>query len=302
MPTMRSSTARVCTSFSKMRLSSSGSRFFERRTRRLRLGLGRSCHIGSRSQLEKNSVRARLKSAVRSIFDQCPQWGYTDSWALSKSHQGQRGLDRDHLVLASLDDQCPVRHLADLVFRRTHRVDPPLAGRREHRRERLLESGLGTSAVAHLASSSFTSEREYANKSSTLRMFSNEGVSPHLVEPLGDREGHAHAAHQHELVDPVGVLGRHPQCDRAAEAVADQARFLDPERIHQADHLIRPRLQAVFDVVRPLRVAETDHVGSDHPELLREGGNDQTPVGIRGDTRSRAVDQHDRRPPEPPSR
>ena len=98
------------------------------------------------------------------------------------------------------------------------------------------------------------------------------------------------------------MLSGDPQCDRATEAVADQARLLDAERIHKADNLIGPRLQAVLDVLRPVRIAETDHVRCDHPELLRKGGNDQTPVGIRSNTRSGAVDQQTVWSPEPSSR
>ena len=56
-----------------------------------------------------------------------------------------------------------------------------------------------------------------------LFMFSSARlVAPDGVEALGDREAHAHAAHQHQLVHTVGVLDGDPQGEPAAEAVADQ--------------------------------------------------------------------------------
>ena len=60
----------------------------------------------------KKSRTSRLKSAVRSIIDQCPQCENTDRSALSmQSLQLERGLQRNDLVLPAVHDQGAVRQL-----------------------------------------------------------------------------------------------------------------------------------------------------------------------------------------------
>ena len=68
-------------------------------------------------------------------------------------------------------------------------------------------------------------------------------------------------------------------------------RLLDAERVHQPDGLVGPRLQAVLDVLRPVRVAEADHVRGDDAEFLGQRRDHQAPVRVRRDARARAVDQ-----------
>ena len=60
---------------------------------------------------------------------------------------------------------------------------------------------------------------------------------------------------------------------------------------------------AVLDVLRPVRVAEADHVRGDDAEVLGQRRDHQPPVRVGGDARTRAVDQQDglahrNRPPD----
>ena len=181
-----------------------------------------------------------------------------------------------------MHDQRAVRQLPDLLLRNHERVHPALPRGGEHRRERLLEAGLGGALVAGLgqvAAGQRLVVGEVAHD--LLHALERAVVAPDGVEALGDLEVHAHAAHQHHLVHPVRVLGGEPQRDRAAEAVADQVRLLDPEGVHHPEGLVGPGVEAVRHVLRALRVAEADHVRGDHVEVLAQLGQDAAPVRVR---------------------
>ena len=81
--------------------------------------------------------------------------------------------------------------------------------------------------------------------------------APDVVEPLGDLERDAHAAHQHQLVHPLRVLGGEPQRDAAAEAVAHQVRLLDAERVHHPEGLVGPRVAGCSPTSRDARSSRT---------------------------------------------
>ena len=127
----------------------------------------------------------------------------------------------------------------------------------------------------------------------TRRMSSSVPSKPHTASrPSVIGKCDAHAAHQHELVDPVGVLGGDAQPDAAAEAVADEVGLLDAEGVHQPDGLVGPGVEAVLHALGPVGVAEPDHVGGDDVEVLGQRRDHQPPVGVRRDARAGAVHEH----------
>jgi hypothetical protein len=62
--------------------------------------------------------------------------------------QPERGVQRDYLVIAAVDDQRLLVDLAELIVGDDHLVHAALPRRREHRRECLLEARLDARLVA----------------------------------------------------------------------------------------------------------------------------------------------------------
>ena len=187
-----------------------------------------------------------------------------------------------------------MRQAADLVVRHRHRLHPPLPRRGEHRGERLLEAGLRRAlepGLREVTAGQRLVVGEVAHH--RLHVLQRPLETPDVVEALGDLERDPHGAHQHHLVHPVRVLGGQPQRDAAAEAVAHQVRLLDAEGVHDPEGLVGPRVEAVVRLLRPLRVAEPDHVRGDAAEVLTEHRQHAAPVGVRRDARARAVDEDD---------
>ena len=117
--------------------------------------------------------------------------------------------------------------------------------------------------------------------------------APDVVQALGDLEVDAHAAHQHQLVDPVRVLGGDPQRDAAAEAVADQVRLLDAQGVHHAEGLVGPGVQAVVRRPPGGRSSRSRPCPARRSGSSRRAPAARAPVGVGRDARARAVDQDD---------
>ena len=187
----------------------------------------------------------------------------------------------------------PVRQRPDLLLRHRHRLHPTLPGRGKHRRKRLLETRLRGSLIPGLREVTAGEARVVGEEAHhLLHSLQRAVVAPDVVQALGDREVDTHAAHQHELAHSVRMLGRDPQCNAAAEAVADQVCRLNAHGVHEPEGLVGPHVQAVPDAFRAVRVAESDHVRGVHTEVFAERGQHPAPVRIGRDPRPRAVDQH----------
>jgi len=192
----------------------------------------------------------------------------------------ERGLQRDHPVVATVDDQRLVLDGADVGFGAGHGIDPALARRGEHGREALLEARADAGLVAQL--------RQFVIDQRTVpgevihdaaHVLEARGIAPHRVEPLGDLEGHADAAHQHQPAHALGMADGQCQGQRATEGITDQVRLLDAQRVEQANRLLDPVIHRVVVVRRACGETEARHVRRDDPSLLGQRRHDQAPVG-----------------------
>ena len=118
--------------------------------------------------------------------------------------------------------------------------------------------------------------------------------APHRVEARGDLEGHADAAHEDELVDPLRGAGHHAERQRTAEAVADERDAVEPEGVEEAEQVVGPDLHPVPDPLGSRGVAEPQDVGRHDPEAASKFWHGEAPVGPGGDAGSRPVDEDDR--------
>ena len=151
--------------------------------------------------------------------------------ARQQAEEAVRGLERDHLVLAALDDQGVVGHRADRLVVAGQGVDPALARGREHGGEGLLEAGAHAGLVAQLGQLVGDQRAVEGEDVEQAAHVGDRGrVAPGGVEAVGDGERGADRAHQHQLVDPLGVADGQRQGERAAERVAEEVHPLEPER------------------------------------------------------------------------
>lgn len=91
------------------------------------------------------------------------------------------------------------------------------------------------------------------------------------------------------------MIGGQPDPDAAAEAVAHHRSALNAKRVKEAGKLTDP----AGHVRHPAGlVAESEprHVGGQNAEMGSEVRNGEPPVGVRRNTWSRAVHEHDRWP------
>src|SRR3954451_16988449 len=141
MATMRSSTARVSTMTSWMRLSRAGSRSAtavptgSAALRLLRVGMSAA------SGLEEEVAHLPVEVCVAFDHRPVPTLGPDREVGVLQDPLEVVGVrDRDDLVLPPVHDQGPVGQLLQLLVRDGHGLHPPLPRRREHRREGLLEA------------------------------------------------------------------------------------------------------------------------------------------------------------------
>src|SRR3954454_8037839 len=148
MATMRSSTARVRTMISWMRLSRAGSRSAtavpsdSAALRRVRVGMAGSVR-------EEEVADLTVEVGVALDHRPVPAVGVHGQIGVRQDSLEVVGVrHRDDRVLATVHDERPVLELLELLVGDGHLLHPPLAWRREHRRERPLEAGLDAALVA----------------------------------------------------------------------------------------------------------------------------------------------------------
>jgi len=117
---------------------------------------------------------------------------------------------------------------------------------------------------------------------------------PDPIQPVGNREAHANAAHQHQPAHSMRIANGERQRDTAAKRVAHQISLFDAQCIEHADGMLDPDIALIIRVGRALAVTEAQHVGGNDPALFGQLGHHQTPVGPGGDARPGAVNQHQR--------
>ncbi len=194
-----------------------------------------------------------------------------------------------------MDDQGFVGQGADIGLVAGQIVDSVLPWRREHRGERLLEARADAGLVAQLGQLVVDQGAVVGEQiEQPAHVGQRRRVAPRHFQPLGDRKGHADAAHQHQPAHALGVTDGQCQRQPAAERVADDVGLLDAEGVEHADGMLDPARLAVLSIGRTFAVAEAEHVRSDHPARLRQLRNDPAPVGPGGDARPGAVDQQNR--------
>ena len=138
-----------------------------------------------------------------------------------------------------MDDEGLLAQRGNVLIGGHHRVNPALSWCGEHCRVGLVETGSNAGPVpdlSKLVGDELPGEGEVVHDSAHRR---DRGlVPPDCLEPLGDREGHAHGSHQGQPVHPFGVLARDVQGDGAAEAVAHQTGPFDPQGVQEPDQLV----------------------------------------------------------------
>jgi len=83
--------------------------------------------------------------------------------------------------------------------------------------------------------------------------------------------------------------------ETALVAPRDIAVVIEAEGVEKAQKMLNPSFNTVFEVFRTIREAEADHVRGDCTVLLRDFWQYHPPVCPGRNTRTRSVDEYDRR-------